>query len=97
MVRRPACDMRMLTQRVSLSTQMRRYCRFGRKRRRVLLLAWDTLFPSMGFLPVIWQTRDMESSGIQERRGFYRVFSTDSSHPGGLRIAGDLQQTSLRK
>jgi hypothetical protein len=25
----------------------------------VLLLAWETLFPTMGFLPVTWQTRAM--------------------------------------
>jgi len=42
-------------------------------------LAWDTLFPSIGFLPVTWQTRDMASSAIQERRGFYRLFAAGSS------------------
>jgi hypothetical protein len=52
MVRRPALDTRRLTQRFSVSTQKRRYCRFGRKRRLVLLLAWDTLFPTIGALPV---------------------------------------------
>jgi len=44
-----------------------------------LLLAWDTLFPSIGFLPVIWQTRDMDNSRILGRRGFYRVFGYGSS------------------
>jgi len=24
-------------------------------------LAWETLFPSIGFLPVTWHTRDMET------------------------------------
>jgi hypothetical protein len=37
---------------VLASTQKRRYWRFGRKRRLVLLLAWDTLFPTIGRLPV---------------------------------------------
>src|SRR4029078_12657396 len=79
MVRSPCWDKRMLTQRFSLSTQKRRYCRFGRKRRRVLLLAWETLFPSIGFLPATPHTRDMESSGIRESGGFYRLFDARSS------------------
>src|SRR3569832_353724 len=59
MVRRAALDKRRRTQRFSLSTQNRRYCRLGRKRRLVLLLAWETLFPTMGFLPVTTHTRAM--------------------------------------
>src|ERR1035437_3840715 len=35
MVRRPALETRRRTQRFSVSTQIRRYCRFGRKRRLV--------------------------------------------------------------
>src|SRR6185312_2096351 len=57
--RRPAFEMRRRTQRFSLSTQKRRYCRFGRNRRLVLLLAWDTLFPTIGPLPVTSHTRAM--------------------------------------
>jgi stearoyl-CoA desaturase (delta-9 desaturase) len=57
--RRAALETRRRTQRFSLSTQKRRYCRFGRNRRLVLLLAWETLFPTMGFLPVTSQTRAM--------------------------------------
>src|SRR4051812_5325368 len=48
---------RRRTQRFSFSTQKRRYCRFGRNRRLVLLLAWETLFPTIGPLPVTSQTR----------------------------------------
>src|SRR5574340_432667 len=59
MVRSAALDKRRRTQRFSLSTQNRRYCRLGRKRRLVLLLAWETLFPTMGFLPVTTHTRAM--------------------------------------
>src|SRR5882757_8108730 len=58
-VRRPALVKRRRIQRFSDSTQKRRYCRFGRKRRLVLLLAWETLFPTMGAFPVTWQTRAM--------------------------------------
>lgn len=36
--------------------------RFGRKRRRVLLLAWDTLFPDIGPVPVSSQRRAMAST-----------------------------------
>jgi hypothetical protein len=32
------------------------------------------LFPSIGFLPVIWHTRDMDSLPELERRGFYTTF-----------------------
>src|SRR6187549_584331 len=55
--RRAALETRRRTKRFSLSTQKRRYCRFGRNRRLVLLLAWETLFPTIGPLPVTSQTR----------------------------------------
>jgi hypothetical protein len=50
--RSAAFEMRSRTQRFSVSSQNLRYCRFGRKRRLVLLLAWETLFPDIGRLPV---------------------------------------------
>ena len=40
-------------QRLSLSSQNLRRCRLGRKRRLVLLLACETLLPTIGALPVI--------------------------------------------
>ncbi len=43
---------RRLIQRFSLSTQKRRRCRLGRKRRLVLLLACETLLPTIGAFPV---------------------------------------------
>src|SRR5690606_35647689 len=53
----------------SLATQKRRSCRFGRKRRRVLLLACETLLPVCTPLPVTWHTRDMfELLGAHHRR-----------------------------
>src|SRR6218665_392766 len=59
--RRPALEMRRRTQRFPASTQKRRYCRFARNRRLVLLLAWETLFPTIGPLPVTSQTRAMRT------------------------------------
>lgn len=52
MIRIPFVETRNLTQRFSPDTQKRWVCRFGKKRRLVLLLAWDTLFPEIGRLPV---------------------------------------------
>src|SRR5438270_7630917 len=63
--RRPALEMRRRTQRFSLSTQKRRYCRFGRNRRLVLLLAWETLFPTIGPLPVTSQTRAIAALSLE--------------------------------
>src|SRR5690606_18810661 len=59
MVRRAWVDTRRRTQRFSLSTQKRRDCRLGRKRRLVLLLACETWLPTIGPLPVTWHTRAM--------------------------------------
>src|SRR5579871_4896671 len=58
-VRMPLVDSRSVTQRFSFSTQKRCVCRLGRKRRRFLLLAWETRLPTAGFLPVTSQTRDI--------------------------------------
>src|ERR1043165_6321391 len=57
MVRRPRVETRGLTQRRSPSSQKRWVCRFGRKRRRFLLLAWETRLPTATLLPVTSQTR----------------------------------------
>ena len=56
MVRNAAFVTRMRIQRFSLSTQKRRDCKLGKKRRLVLLLACDTLLPDIGRLPVTLQT-----------------------------------------
>src|SRR5690606_18752430 len=61
-VRSAALDTRSRIQRFSLSLQKRRFCRLGRKRRLVLLFAWETLFPTIGALPVTWQTRAIQCS-----------------------------------
>src|SRR3954471_8989199 len=60
--RRPALDRRRETQRFSDSTKKRRFCRLGKKRRLVLLFAWETLLPTIGPFPVTWQTRAMAYS-----------------------------------
>src|SRR4051812_31240131 len=67
--RRPALDRRRETQRFSDSTKMRRFCRFGKKRRFVLLFAWETLLPTIGPFPVTWQTRAMNNSLKDSRIG----------------------------
>src|SRR5690606_4331201 len=59
MVRSACAETRSLTQRFSLATQKRRSCRLGRKRRRVLLLACETLLPVCTRLPETWHTRDI--------------------------------------
>ena len=41
----PLVDTRSVTQRFSSSSQKRCVCRFGKKRRRRRLLAWETVFP----------------------------------------------------
>src|SRR5690606_19160022 len=64
MMRRPLWDTRSFTKRPSDSSQNRLACRFGRKRRFVLLLACDTLFPVTGRLPVTWQTLDIVRSSV---------------------------------
>lgn len=58
-VRNAAFDRRRLIHRFSFSSQNLRLCKFGKKRRLFLLLAWDTLFPVNGFLPVTSHTRAM--------------------------------------
>ena len=63
MVRIAAAETRSFTQRFSLATQNRRSCRFGRKRRRVLFIACETLLPVVVRLPVTWQTRDIAHLG----------------------------------
>src|SRR5690606_26812566 len=59
MVRSACAETFSLIQRFSLATQKRRSCRLGRKRRRVLLLACETLLPVCTPLPVTWHTRDI--------------------------------------
>src|SRR6188508_3212818 len=65
MVRRPLVEMRRLTHRRSVSSQKRWVCRFGRKRRRFLLLAWETRLPTATLLPVTSQTRLIKFSENQ--------------------------------
>src|SRR5690606_37734768 len=57
MVRRALVETRSLLQRFSRATQKRRSCRFGMRRRRVLFMACETLFPVVVRLPVTWHTR----------------------------------------
>src|SRR6476661_3487621 len=57
--RRPWVDTRSFTLVPSASEIKVTFCRFGRNVRLVLLLAWETLFPTCRPLPVSSQTRDM--------------------------------------
>src|ERR1700739_2424337 len=68
MMRMPLADTRKLTKRSSDSSQQRCVCRFGRNRRRRLLLACDTVLPTIGFLPVTWQTLEMGKTGKRYSR-----------------------------
>src|SRR5258708_25489676 len=57
--RRPWVETRSFTLVSSASEIKVTFCRFGRNVRLVLLLAWETLFPTCRPLPVSSQTRDM--------------------------------------
>src|SRR3546814_4159447 len=61
MVRMAAAETRSFTQRFSLATQKRRSCRLGRKRRRVLLLACETLLPLITRLRSEEHTSELQS------------------------------------
>src|SRR6202012_2146958 len=61
-IRMPLVLTRNLMKRFSVSNQKRCSCRFTLKRLRVLLLAWDTLFPAMGRFPVTWHTCDIDKT-----------------------------------
>src|ERR1700689_4652032 len=70
-------DRRRRTEVPSASDSSELSCRLGRKRRRLLLLAWLTLLPLSTPLPVISQRRDMfrnpwglEGAGYGEAGGW---------------------------
>src|SRR5215217_3153519 len=85
--RTAALQTRRRTQRFSFSTQKRRYCRFGRNRRLVLLLAWETLFPTIGPLPVTSQTRAIGTL-LNSRPGTYREPCVRSDARAHLALTG---------
>src|ERR1039457_2298986 len=69
MVRMARVHRRRRTAEPSASDSSEVSCRLGRKRRRVLLLAWLTLLPASTPLPVISQRRDMSgTSGCRKAR-----------------------------
>ena len=80
MIRIPCEDTRRLTKRLSLSTQKRWACRFGRKRRRVLLLACDTLFPVAGRFPVTWQILDIAPISNRQNRDLESLWTFKSQY-----------------
>src|SRR3546814_3511491 len=91
MVRRACAETFSLIQRFSLATQKRRSCRLGRKRRRVLLLACETLLPVCTPLPVTWHTRDithLDRSVVGPR-------STGTLDPAGQPDGSDRKSTRL--
>src|SRR5471030_2845203 len=73
------------TQRFSLSTKKRRFCRLGRKRRLVRLFAWETLLPLIGPFPVTWHTRAMRALLIRFNSEFERQI-----HFGPLRATREV-------
>src|SRR3954465_7597617 len=88
--RTAALETRRRTQRFSFSTQKRRYCRFGRNRRLVLLLAWETLFPTIGPLPVTSQTRAISTLRFRQNGGTVgvrRIAATSLSPHLAKRVA----------
>src|SRR3954451_3213300 len=56
---RPCVETRSFTLEPSASESKVTFCKLGRNVRLVLLLAWETLFPTCRPLPVSSQTRDM--------------------------------------
>ena len=89
---------RRRTQRFSLSTQKRRYCRFGRNRRLVLLLAWETLFPTIGPLPegqheITVAVSDRVGRGASALSRFVIDFKFGDLSPIELGFARTLQAT----
>src|SRR6478609_4646542 len=82
MVRSACAETFSFTQRFSLATQKRRSCRLGRKRRRVLLLACETLLPVCTPLPVTWHTRDIRTSMV-----LGVAHSLGDGGPGDRRVA----------
>src|SRR5689334_7289760 len=92
-VRSAALVSRRFTHRFSVSTQKRRRCRFGRNRRLVLLLAWDTWCPTIGPLPVTWQTRAIARSNSLK----CRKSSIVTGNAKRFKHLGALQQSALGK
>ena len=91
MIRIPLAVKRNLTKRFSVSTQKRCECKLGKKRRFVLLCAWETLFPDTGRFPVTWQILAMinlqNSYNYKDSLNILKVLEG--------RKAGDFSETSL--
>src|SRR3546814_7980653 len=103
-VRRPLTVRRRRTAVPSTSLISEVSCRFGRKRRFVLLLAWLTLLPTNAPLPVIWQRRAMgilelsvSSGGARKEGAIYGPGSKRSSMdaaPQGSELGRSEEHTS---
>src|SRR5262245_16392413 len=90
MVRRPRVETRRLTQRRSASSQKRWVCRLGRKRRRFLLLAWETRLPTATLLPVTSQTRlikHQKNQLVNYRIAGFPAFERAAFIPAGPRLS----------
>ena len=92
MVRRPLAEIRRETQRFSVSTQNRWVCRFGRKRRRFLLLACETRLPTPGlsfagdFANAGHTDKSLENSVTYGLRGSRPLAGAGSLYQRALRI-----------
>src|SRR5580692_2634279 len=96
-VRMPRVDSRRRTAVPRMSDSSDVSCRFGRKRRRVRLLAWLTLLPASTPLPVIWQRRGIAEDPYRVGRGgLWRSRQGASSVPPARRQAGALPLTHQR-
>ncbi len=75
MVRMPSVESFSVTHLSSSARKNRFFCKLGKKRRFVLILEWETLFPVMGRLPVNTHTFDILSEFWTAKVGIIPRFS----------------------
>ena len=95
-VRSAAADTRSRKDRPNTSEINVTSFRFGRNRRFVLLLAWETLFPTIGRLPLSSHTRDMSLSHPRNRWGAGLGTSPQNSVRGAYGESRCASRQSLR-
>jgi hypothetical protein len=75
MVRMPSVETLRVTHLSSSARKKRFCCKLGKKRRFVLILEWETLFPVIGRLPVNTHTLDILSEFWTAKVGIIPRFS----------------------
>src|SRR5271165_1188033 len=95
-VRIARVDRRRRTDAPSTSDSREVSCRLGRKRRRVLLLAWLTLLPVSTPLPVISQRRDIRGHPwASEGAGYGEAVEwRQAAHSRHERASGPVDRTT---